>query len=322
VEETKEFMDLRWARKMALHFKGLEFVPQNTKIDFIGQRWINYMISIIVTAVTFGALLFHQGLNLGVDFTGGILIEIQTKEDANLAKLREQLHGLHLGESSLQEFGSPKDVLIRIGRQPGDEQAQMVAVEKVRASFGEDVSVRRVETVGPKMGEELVRNALHAIVWCMVAMLIYIWFRFEWHFAVCAIISLLHDAIAVLGLYALFRLEFNSQAIVAILITVGYSINDTVVIFDRIRENLRKYKALSPKDLLNQSINDTLSRTVLTSSTTLLSLLALYFFGGEVIADYSLPIIVGIIVGTYSSIFLSAPLLLFFNIRPKKTDEV
>ena len=300
--------------------KGFSLVPQNTRIDFIRLRWTTYLISFSVTIITILSLLTH-GLNLGIDFKGGVLLEIQTKEIANLAQLREKVAGFDLGDASLQEFGSPHDVLIRIGRQPGGEEAQTAAVQKIQSSLGEGITLRRVETVGPKMGEELVRNGIQAIIWCMIAMLIYIWFRFEWHFAVCAIVSLLHDAIAVMGLYTLFGLEFNSQSIVAILITVGYSINDTVVIYDRIRENLRKYKAMPSKELINKSINDTLSRTILTSSTTLLSLFALYFFGGEVIAEYSLPIIVGISVGTYSSIFLSAPLLLFFNLRLKKQEE-
>lgn len=302
---------------------GLSFIPHGTSIDFIRLRYSTYIVSILVTLITFSTL-WIQGLNLGIDFKGGILIEIQTEGPANLKELRERISTLELGEISLQEFGRNDQVLIRLSRQEGGEAAQMQAITKVQHALGSDVSFRRTETVGPKMGEELIRNGIYAIFWCMVAMLVYIWFRFELHFAVCAIISLLHDAIAVLGLYTVFQLEFNSQAIVAILMTVGYSINDTVVIYDRIRENLRKYKTMGARDLINQSTNDTLSRTVLTSSTTLLSLFALYFFGGEVVADYSLPLIVGITVGTYSSIFLSAPLLLFFNLRKgrEKIPEV
>lgn len=297
--------------------RGLSFIPHGTSIDFIRLRYSTYIISILITIITFSSM-WIQGLNLGIDFKGGILIEIQTKGAANLKELREHISTLELGEVFLQEFGREDQVLIRLSRQPGGEAAQMEAVSKVQHALGSDVTFRRTETVGPKMGDELIRNGIYAIFWCMVAMLVYIWFRFELHFAVCAIISLLHDAIAVLGLYTVFQLEFNSQAIVAILMTVGYSINDTVVIYDRIRENLRKYKTMGPRDLINHSTNDTLSRTVLTSSTTLLSLFALYFFGGEVVAEYSLPLIVGISVGTYSSIFLSAPLLLFFNMRKGK----
>lgn len=300
--------------------RGLTLIPHGTSINFVKIRFFTYFLSIVVTILTF-ASLWYQGLNFGIDFKGGILIEVKTQGPADLSSLREKVNQLGLGEVALQEFGSSNDILIRVARQEGGEESQMQAVSKIQTALGTDVSFRRVETVGPKMGEELIRNGVYAIFWCMVAMLIYIWFRFEWHFAICAIISLIHDAIAVLGFFTFFQLEFNSQAIVAILITVGYSINDTVVIFDRIRENLRKYKSLSPKDLINHSINDTLSRTILTSSTTLLSLFALYWFGGKVIAEYSLPIIVGIAFGTYSSIFLSAPLLLFFNLRKSKYAE-
>ncbi len=302
---------------MSFIIPGLTFIPHGTSLNFVKIRFFTYFLSLVVVVITF-ASLWYQGLNLGIDFKGGILIEIQTKGPADLSKLREKVNNLGLGEAALQEFGAKDEVLIRIGRQTGDEEAQLQAVSKIQSALGQEVTFRRVETVGPKMGEELIRNGIYAIFWCMVAMLIYIWFRFEWHFAICAILSLIHDAIAVLGFFTLFQMEFNSQAIVAILITVGYSINDTVVIFDRIRENLRKFKSLHPKTLINQSINDTLSRTILTSSTTLLSLFALYWFGGKVIAEYSLPIIVGISFGTYSSIFLSAPLLLFFNLRKSK----
>ena len=297
--------------------RGFSFIPHGTSIDFIRLRYSTYIVSILVTLVTF-SVLWIQGLNFGIDFKGGILIEIQTQGPANLKELREHISTLELGEVSLQEFGRNDQVLIRLSRQEGGEVAQMQAISKIQDALGADVSFRRTETVGPKMGEELIRNGIYAIFWCMIAMLAYIWVRFELHFAVCAIIALLHDAIAVLGLYTVFQLEFNSQAIVAILMTVGYSINDTVVIYDRIRENLRKYKTMGARDLINHSTNDTLSRTILTSSTTLLSLFALYFFGGEVVAEYSLPLIVGITVGTYSSIFLSAPLLLFFNLRKGK----
>lgn len=302
---------------MSFIIPGLTFIPHGTSLNFVKIRFLTYFLSLAVVGITF-ASLWYQGLNLGIDFKGGILIEIQTQGPANLSNLREKVNTIGLGEASLQEFGAKDEVLIRIARQEGGEEAQMLAVSKIQSALGKEVTFRRVETVGPKMGEELIRNGIYAIFWCMVAMLIYIWFRFEWHFAICAILSLIHDAIAVVGFFTLFQMEFNSQAIVAILITVGYSINDTVVIFDRIRENLRKFKSLTPKVLINQSINDTLSRTILTSSTTLLSLFALYWFGGKVIAEYSLPIIVGISFGTYSSIFLSAPLLLFFNLRKSK----
>lgn len=302
---------------MGFYWRGLNLVP-GTKIDFMRLRFIAFGVAFCVVVLTAFSLWF-QGLNYGVDFKGGILMEVQTQGPADLKELREKVSGLGLGDTSLQTFGDTDQVLIRLGMQEGGEKGQMLAVSKVHEALGKEVVFRRVETVGPKMGEELVRNSIYAVIWCMVAMLVYIWIRFEWQFALCAIGALLHDAVAVVGLYTLWQLEFNSQAIVAILITVGYSINDTVVIYDRIRENLRKFRTMSLADLLNLSINETLSRTILTSFTTLLALFALYFLGGEVISDYALPIIVGVSVGTLSSIFLSAPLLLFFRLRRKET---
>jgi len=291
-----------------------KLIPEGINIPFFKYRAINYGISICVTFLAIGCFLV-KGLNYGIDFKGGIMMEVQTSSNPNLSDLRTTLNALKIGEVSLQQFGAPRDIMIRVERQEGDEKAQMGAVEKIREALGNSVEVRRVEMVGPKMGKELIENGFMAIGWSLLAMLIYIWFRFEWQFGVCAILALLHDAFAVLGLYSIFRVEFNTTAIVAILITIGYSINDTVVIYDRIRENLRKYKKLSVPDLINRSINETLSRTILTSGSTLLALFALYFFGGEVIGAYSLPIILGVIVGTYSSICISAPLLHTFNLE-------
>ncbi len=290
-----------------------KIIPENVNIPFFKYRYVNYGFSIIVTLLAIGCFMV-RGLNYGIDFKGGIMMEVKTKGAANLSEMRTTLGNLKIGEVSLQEFGSPNDIMIRVERQEGDEKAQMGAVEKIRENLGTNIEVRRVEMVGPKMGAELIQNGLMAIGWALVAMLIYIWFRFEWQFGLCAILALLHDAFAVLGLYSIFRIEFNTTAIVAILITIGYSINDTVVIYDRIRENLRKYKKLSIPDLINRSINETLSRTILTSGSTLLALFALYFWGGEVIATYSFPIIVGVLVGTYSSICIASPLLHTFNL--------
>jgi preprotein translocase subunit SecF len=283
-------------------------------IPFIKYRWLTYGISIIITLSTF-IMYGVKGLNYGIDFRGGIMMEVKTPAPANIADLRKTLGNLELGEIVLQEYGSPQDLLIRADSQGGDSAGQKQAIEKIKNALGSDVEVRRIETVGPKMGEELISNGIQAIIWCLVAMLVYIWLRFEWHFGLCAIIALIHDSIAVFGLYSVFGIEFNTTAIVAILTTIGYSINDTVVIFDRIRENLRKYKKMADADLLNLSINETLSRTILTSGSTLVALFGLYFFGGEVIATYSLPIIVGVTVGTISSICLASPLLLNFNLR-------
>lgn len=297
-----------------------KIIPQDINIPFFRYRYLSYGLSLIITLLAIGCFM-AKGLNYGIDFKGGIMMEVKANGPINLGEMRATLGALKIGEVSLQEFGSPNDILIRVERQEGDDKAQMGTVEKIRESLGTNIEVRRVEMVGPKMGQELIQNGLMAIGWALFAMLIYIWFRFEWQFGLCAILALLHDTFAVLGLYSIFRIEFNTTAIVAVLITVGYSINDTVVIYDRIRENLRKYKKLSIPELLNRSINETLSRTILTSGSTLLALFALYFFGGEVIATYSLPIILGVLVGTYSSICIASPLLYTFNLEFRHIAE-
>ncbi len=289
--------------------RGIRFVPKNVAIDFIRKRFITYTLSALIIFSTFASVFWH-GLNYGIDFKGGILIEVKTQGPANLEKMRKDITSLGLGEIGLQEFGAPDDILINIERQSGEDQNQQKAVQKVKNKLGKTVTFRRLETVGPKAGKDLINNGIMAVLWSLVAMFIYVWFRFEWQFALCAIFALIHDALAIIGFYSWFQVEFNITAIVAILITVGYSINDTVVVYDRIRENMRKFKVTDIKVLLNKSINETLSRTTLTSGTTLIALFSLYFFGGEIIASYTLPIIVGVVVGTYSSIFLAAPLLL------------
>jgi preprotein translocase subunit SecF len=293
---------------------GLQLIPHDTNYDFVGKKNIVFAILIIVGIICLGSVFYH-GFNYGIDFKGGLLLEVRTNEAADLAKLRSDLSDIVKGEVTLQEFGAPNDVLIRVERQPGGDEAQIAALNKIKDKLGTSVEYRRVETVGPKVSEDLIRNGIYAVLGALAAMLIYIWFRFEWQFGVCSIITLAHDSIIVLGLFSLFQLEFNETAIIAVLITVTYSINDTVVIYDRIRENLRKFKKMPLGELINHSINDTLSRTILTSSVTLLSLLGLYFFGGPVIAAFSLPIIVGITAGTISSITVSAPLLLHMHLR-------
>jgi preprotein translocase subunit SecF len=299
---------------------GLQIIPYDTNYDFVAKKNIVFAILIAVAVLCLGSI-FSQGFNYGIDFKGGLLLEIRTHEPADIAKLRGDLSGLVHGEVSLQEFGNPNDVLIRVERQPGGDDAQLVALNKIKEKLGTNVDYRRVETVGPKVSADLIRNGIYAVLWALVAMLIYIWFRFEWQFGVCSFITLAHDSLIVLGLFSLFQLEFNESTIIAVLITVTYSINDTVVIYDRIRENLRKFKKMPLGELINRSINETLSRTILTSTTTLLALLGLYFFGGPVIAAFSLPIIVGITAGTISSITVSAPLLMHTGLRSEKVEE-
>ncbi len=301
-------------------FTGIRLFPETLRINFIGLRYITYGISIVITLATLTGYFFKD-IQYGVDFSGGTLMETRFSSPPNLGQLRAALSNLDIGEVALQEFGTPQDILIRFDQKNRSEKEQLLVLQKIKETLGPDVEYRRVETVGPKMGEELITNSIQAILWAMLAMLVYVWFRFEWQFGLCSIIALIHDAIGVLSLYTLFGFEFNSTAIVAILITIGYSINDTVVIYDRIRENLRKYKTTSLSEIINISINQTLSRTTLTSASTLLALVALYLFGGDVIAAYSLPILLGIAFGTYSSIFLAAPLLVTFGFKVRQEEK-
>ncbi|HBN22630.1 MAG TPA: protein translocase subunit SecF, partial [Holosporales bacterium] len=259
--------------------RGLQLVPYDTKIDFSGRRFLAYGLAIAIIIVSFTAL-FTKGLNYGIDFKGGLLIEIRTPEKADIAGLRSTLNDLGLGEVKLQDFGTDRDVLIRIEQQDGGEKAQVVALQMVKSTLGDKVDYRRVETVGAKVSADLIKNGIMAVIFAMVGMLIYIWIRFEWEYGVCGILALAHDAIAVLGFYAISGFEFNETAFAALLTTVGYSINDTVVIYDRLREDLRKFKTTPLGELVNLSANGTLSRTVLTSGSTLLALFALYIFGG------------------------------------------
>ena len=292
----------------------ISLVPTNTKINFLKFRKIAAVFSLLLCVASAG-IFSAKGLNFGIDFRGGILIEIRTQGPADISKLRGTLSGLGLGEVQLQEFGQASDVLIRIERQAGGEKAQLVAVELAKKALGNEVNYRRTEFVGPKVGGELIEAGLTAVLLALGAMLVYIWFRFEWQFGVGAVVALLHDVLLTIGIFALLGLEFNLSTVAAILTIAGYSINDTVVVYDRVRENLRKYKQMPLTELLNVSINSTLSRTLLTSVTTLLALSALYFFGGEVLAGFSFAMIWGVIVGTYSSIFIAVPLLVYMKLR-------
>jgi len=301
--------------------KKLRIVPSDTSIDFLGRRFIAFALSAVLVLGSLG-LTFTKGLNLGIDFLGGILMEVKTDGPADMAKLRSDLGDLGLGDISLQEFGSPDVVLIRVQRQEGGDEAQQAAVSKIHDTLGKDVvEYRRTETVGPTVGAELEWDAILAVSSAIAAILVYVWFRFEWQFGLAAVLALLHDVISTLGLFALLQIEFNLATVAAVLTIAGYSINDTVVVFDRVRENLRKYKKMPLTDLFNLSINETLSRTTMTSFTTLLALFALFLFGGEVIRGFSTALIWGIVVGTYSSIALAVPLLLYLKIDRGTGEE-
>ncbi len=308
-------------------------LPAHTKIPFLSWRYFSFSLSAIAMGITF-LFLGLKGLNYGVDFKGGVSVEVRVEGPVDLALMRTKLLSALQADLSIQEFGSPQDLLIRVeqterqnqapkdpknGHQEDGEEAEtsgsQVLLSKIQQALGQGVEYRRVETIGPKIGQELVRNGLIAVFWSLVAMFIYIWCRFEWRFGIAAFGALIQDCIWVLGLFTVFRMEFNETAIVAFLITASYSINDTVVIFDRIRENRQKYKKMPFGEMVNLSINETLSRTILTSCTTLLALAVLYFLGGPIIASFSFPIFVGIVVGTYSSIFIAPPLLFLFQKR-------
>ncbi len=299
----------------------LHLVPYTTNLNFMGFRFVTFIIAMIITLASLASLL-TKGLNYGVDFRGGFILEVRMPQTPDVSSLRDKLSELHLGEVVLQQFGNDRDIIIKVERQEGNDSAQDNAIEKIKTTLGAGVDYRKIETVGPKVGGELVQNGLKAVAFALIAMLVYIAVRFEWQFALCAILALAHDCVAILGLFSLFPFEFNETAIIAILITAGYSINDTIVIFDRIRENIDRFKKQSLSEIINKSLNETLSRTTLTATTTLLALLALYFFGGKVISTFSLPIIIGIIIGSFSSICLAAPLLSYLKLNRRETVEV
>ncbi len=297
--------------------KLIQFIPVGTRVRFMRFRKAAMVLSLALMVISIGFFLI-KGLNFGIDFRGGILVEVRTPQAADIGELRSRLSGLGLGEIALQEFGEETDVLIRIERQEGASKDQLAAVEKVKQALGADIEYRRVEFVGPKVSSELIEAGIQAVLLALFFMLVYIWFRFEWQFGVGAVVALAHDVIATIGIFSILGLEFNLSTVAAILTIAGYSINDTVVVYDRVRENLRKYKVMPLADLLSRSLNDTLSRTLLTSITTLLALLVLYFFGGQVIKGFSFAMIWGVLVGTYSSIFVATPLLITLNLRADK----
>ncbi len=282
------------------------------------------ILSIILVVISL-ILLFFKGLNFGIDFKGGTLIELRSSDSkVNVSSLRDNLNQMNLGDVSVKRFGNDKDFLIKFEKKDNKN----FIIEKIKSnldkSFGNNIDFRRVENVGPKVSSELLRSGIIAISISLAAMLIYIWIRFEWQFSLGAIMALFHDVIVTLGLFSLLNLEINLSIIAAVLTIVGYSMNDTVVIFDRVRENLRKYSDIKIFELTNISINETLSRTLITSITTLLALLSIFFFGGEVLKGFSLAMIFGVVFGTYSSIYIANTVLVRLNVSQKtilKEDE-
>jgi len=293
----------------------LRIVPDNTRFDFIRFRRISFPISAVLTifAIT---LYFTHGLNFGIDFSGGTLIQVQNKTGPiDIAQMRTTVGGLGLGEVQLQEYGSPDTVLIRVAQQPGGEQAQQQVTVKVRAALGDAVVYQREEVVGPRVSGEFLHKGIVGIILAIGAILLYLWFRFEWQFALGAMIANVHDIVLTLGFMSITQIDFDLTSIAALLTILGYSLNDTVVIYDRIREMLRRYKKMPMTELLNVSINSTLSRSVITHVTVSLALLALLLFGGQAIHSFTATMMFGVVlVGTYTSVFIASPILIYLGV--------
>ena len=299
----------------------LRIVPDDTKFDFMRFRRISFPISALLSIAAILLYFFH-GLNFGIDFIGGTLIEVQSKAGpADLSKMRTTLSGLGLGDVQLQQFGAPTDVLIRVAQQPGGEQAQQAAINKVRESLGSEVEYRRIEVVGPRVSTELLAYSTIGLGLAILAILIYLWFRFEWQFALGAMIANVHDLVLTVGYMSLTQIDFDLSSIAALLTILGYSLNDTVVIYDRIREMLRRYKKMSMPEMLNISVNSTLSRSIITHVTVTLALLALLFFGGHAIHSFVATMIFGVVlVGTYTSVFIAAPILIYLGVGTTRLE--
>ena len=276
------------------------------------------LISILLVLISISFLTF-KGLNYGVDFKGGTLIELRDQDNrVTISKLRESLLNMNLGDVSVKQFGNENDYLVKFEKKNSSNPNLINEIkENLNKSLGSDLDFRRVENVGPKVSAELLKSGIIAIVLSLVAMLIYIWVRFEWQFSLGAIIALFHDVVITLGIFSIFNLEINLSIVAAVLTIVGYSMNDTVVIFDRVRENLKKLSDIKIFELTNISINETLSRTIITSITTLLALLSIYFFGGEILKGFSLAMILGVVFGTYSSIYIANPILVLLNVSQR-----
>lgn len=299
----------------------------NSNFDFVRQRYIAFLITGIMIFGSLGLVAF-KGLNLGIDFTGGIMMEVKTPEVPDLVKMRTDLNALGLGDISIQEFGSPQSFLIRVPQQKGGADAQKNAIETIKTDLNgafpdKVVEYQRSEYVGPQVGDELKKTGIIAFVLTVAGIMAYIWYRFEWQYGVSAILSLMHDTLAVVGLFSLLWMHFDLGTLAAVLLVAGYSTNDTVIVFDRVRENRRKFKRMAMRDVINLSVNQTLTRTINTSLTTLLSLVALWLFGGEVIRDFANAMIFGIVIGTYSSIYVASSALLYlpFGNDEKRDDH-
>ncbi len=298
------------------------WITKDTNIDFMGARKLTYALSALMMVLAVASMAF-KGFNYGIDFSGGILMEISSDQVINLDELRNKLGGVDIGEINLQTIGeSGKEVMIRAQASGMDEKSQMAAIKQIKEIIGSDVQYNKIELVGPQVGDELKKAGIIASVIAVLGITLYIWVRFEWQFALGAMLGLVHDLVVTVGLLSAFGMDFSLTTIAAILTLAGYSVNDTVVTYDRIRENLRKYKSMPQYELLNKSINDIFSRTLLTGMTTLLAAIALFIFGGDTLRSFSFTILWGVIIGTYSSIYVSAVFLNLFNLKATQEEKV
>ena len=301
--------------------KLLRLAPEDTKFGFMRFRRVSYPFSAIMSIVSV-IMFLAIGMNFGIDFSGGTLIELRAKSGtSDMSHLRDVGEHLGLGDIEVQSFGNLSDVTMRIRVQPGGDAAQQVAVEKVRVGVGDGYEFRRVEVVGPRVSGELVQSGTLGVCLSILAVLTYLWFRFEWQFAVGAVIATMHDLLLTVGFFSVTQLEFNTTSIAAILTIVGYSLNEAVVVLDRIRENMRKYKKMTIADMIDLSINAVLPRTIMTATTVFLALLSLVIFGGHVIRSFSLAMMWGLFVGTYSSIFICSPILIYLGVRVDQSGK-
>ena len=301
--------------------KLLRLAPENTKFGFMRFRRVSYPFSAVMSIVSV-VLFLTVGMNYGIDFAGGTLIEVQANSGhADLSDLRKKTESMNVGPVGVQSLGESGDVAIRFGLQPGGDAAQASAVDRVTKAVGEGYKIRQTAVVGPTISGELVQSGTLGVVISIIAVLCYLWFRFEWQFAIGAIIATMHDLLLTVGFFSITQLEFNTTSIAAILTIVGYSLNETVVVLDRIREVMKKYRKISTNELIDISVNAVLPRTIMTATTVFLALLSLVLFGGDVIRSFSLAMMFGIFVATYSSIFICSPMLIYLGLRHEAMGE-
>ena len=293
----------------------MKIIASKQTIDFMGKRQIEMVFSLVLISIDVGSMVV-RGLNLGIDFTGGTLIEIGYGEPAYLENVRKALVDAGYGDSSVQQFGTPRDILIRLASSADADSARLSneVFAALSKAAGSEVELRRVEFVGPQVGDELAEDGALAVLVALIAILMYVAMRFEWRFALGSVIALVHDVLIVVGLFALLQIEFDLPVLAAVLAVIGYSLNDTIVVFDRIRENFRKMRKGEPVEIVNRSLNETLSRTLVTSLTTILVLLALFFLGGEIIHGFAFALLVGVLTGTYSSIYVASTSILMLGV--------